>query len=83
MKEPMDYSNYEEEDFSIFNIHSLIHFAKNNVLQISLLLLVFGIIYAVDYVTYFNMMMMSMQEQQMMKEHMKQMKKGKKGKNIK
>jgi len=65
MNEPIDYDKYEEEEFSFFNIYSLIHFVKNNVLQIGLFLLVFVIIYLVDHITNINMMIMAIQDQQM------------------
>ena len=64
MNEPIDYDKYEEEEFSFFNIYSLIHFVKNNVLQIGLFLLVFVIIYIVDHISNINTFLMATQQQQ-------------------
>jgi hypothetical protein len=67
-----------EDEFSIFNLNSVIVFVKKNIIQILLFGLVFFIIYIVDRVTHLNNIITAAQQQQMMKEHMKQMKKGKK-----
>jgi hypothetical protein len=69
-----------DDEFSIFNLNSVINFIQNNIIQLLLLGIVFFVIYAVDRVTHFNNILVAMQQQQIMKEQMKQMKKGKKGK---
>jgi hypothetical protein len=46
--------NIEDDDFSIYNINSIINFCKNNWFQLLLLLLVFIIIYVVDYISNIN-----------------------------
>ena len=64
-----------EDEFSIFNLNSVINFIQNNIIKILLLGLVFFIIYIVDRVTNLNNMIAAVQQQQMMKEQIKQMKK--------
>jgi len=49
--------DYEYEDFSFFNYHSIIHFLKNNYMQIGMFFLVFIIIYIVDHVSNINAML--------------------------
>jgi hypothetical protein len=66
MKEQIEVENYED-DFSFYNINSLIDFVKNNVVQILLFLLVFVIIYIVDHISNINTMLMAMQQQQVVK----------------
>lgn len=80
MKETINYENYEE-DFSFYNINSIIYFIKNNVIQIFLLLLVFLIIYLVDYISNINNMLLIMQQQAANVAHEKLVKKTKKLKN--
>jgi len=63
MKEQIEPENYED-DFSFYNINSLIDFVKNNIIQILLFLLVFVIIYIVDHISNINTMLMVMQQQQ-------------------
>ena len=63
MKEPIESDNYED-DFSFYNINSLIDFVKNNVIQIFLFLLVFVIIYIVDHISNINTMLIAIQQQQ-------------------
>ena len=46
----------EDNNFSIYNINSIVNYIKNNILQILLLFLVFLIIYIVDYVSTLNSM---------------------------
>ena len=44
----------EYEDFSFYNINSIISYVKNNWFQFLLLILVFIIIYVVDYISNIN-----------------------------
>lgn len=53
--------NNDNEDLSIYNINSIIHFIKTNIIQILLLILVFVIIYTVDYISNINAMIFTMQ----------------------
>lgn len=48
----------EDNDFSIYSFNSIINYIKNNLLQISLLILVFIIIYVVDHISNINTMLM-------------------------
>ena len=48
------------EDFSIYNINSIINFIKENYIQILLFILVFIIIYVVDYISNINAMIFAM-----------------------
>jgi hypothetical protein len=73
MEEPVKLEEYED-DFSFYNIHSLIDFVKNNVTQILLLLLVFVIIYIVDHISNINTFLMAMQQQQEASKFMKKTK---------
>jgi hypothetical protein len=50
----------KDDDFSIWNINSIIDFVKNNFIQILLFILVFVIIYVVDHVSNINAMIYSM-----------------------
>jgi len=75
MKESIEPENYED-DFSFYNINSLIDFVKNNTIQIFLFILVFVIIYIVDYISNINTMLMEIQQQ----EYFKKYKKSKKSK---
>jgi len=43
-----------EDDFSIYNINSILNYIQNNVFQIVLFILVFLIIYIVDYISTIN-----------------------------
>lgn len=44
----------DNDEFSIYNIYSVINYIKNNLVQSILLVLVFIIVYVVDYITNFN-----------------------------
>jgi hypothetical protein len=46
--------------FSIWNIESIFQFAKDNILQLLLIILVFAIIYAVDHITNINAILYAM-----------------------
>ena len=61
MKDPVE----SDEDFSFYNINSILYFVKNNVIQIFLFLLVFVIIYMVDHISNINTILMAMQQQQL------------------
>jgi len=74
MKEEVE-SNIYEDDFSFYNMNSIINFVKNNTIQIFLFLLVFIIIYLVDYITNMNTMILMMQDQKMAAHHAKEQKK--------
>jgi hypothetical protein len=50
----------KDDEFSIWNINSIIDFVKNNFIQILLFILVFVIIYVVDHVSNINAMIYSM-----------------------
>ena len=71
MKEPIEH----EDDFSFYNINSLIHFVTNNIVQILLFLLVFVIIYIVDHISNFYTMLMAAKQQQMSIQEQKILKK--------
>ena len=60
MKDPVE----SDEDFSFYNINSILYFVKNNLIQIFLFLLVFVIIYMVDHISNINTMLLAMQQQQ-------------------
>jgi hypothetical protein len=64
MKEEVE-PNIYEDDFSFYNMNSIINFVKNNTIQIFLFLLVFIIIYIVDYISNINTMLMTIQQQQL------------------
>ena len=49
----------EYEDFSFYNINSIISYVKNNWFQFLLLILVFIIIYVVDYISNINAIIFS------------------------
>ena len=49
----------DESDLSIYNFNSIINYIKNNFIQILLLVLVFFIIYTVDYISNINAMLMA------------------------
>jgi hypothetical protein len=51
----MENTNYD--DFSSWDIETVIQFVKENILQFLLLLLVFVIVYAVDHITNINAML--------------------------
>ena len=53
-------TDLEYEDFNIYDINSILGFIKENCLQIFLLILVFIIIYVVDYISNINTMIFSM-----------------------
>jgi hypothetical protein len=73
MKDPVE----SDEDFSFYNINSILYFVKNNVIQIFLFLLVFVIIYIVDHISNINTMLLAMQQQQQQLAHKKITKKSK------
>ena len=52
--------NYQE--ISIWNLNSIINYLKDNFIQILLLILVFVIIYTVDYISNINTMIFSNQQ---------------------
>ena len=76
MKEVIEPENYHD-DFSFYNINSLIDFVNNNITQLLLFLLVFVIIYIVDHISNFNTMLMVIQEQQSKNQQQKLLKKSK------
>lgn len=49
----------DEPDLSIYDFNSIINYIKNNFIQILLLILVFFIIYTVDYISNINTMLMA------------------------
>ena len=49
----------DESDLSIYDFNSIINYIKNNIIQILLLILVFFIIYAVDYISNINTILMT------------------------
>jgi hypothetical protein len=51
----------DNEEFNIYNINSIIYFIKNNFVQILLFILVFFIIFIVDYVSNINTMIFNAQ----------------------
>jgi hypothetical protein len=51
--------NNDESDLSIYDFNSIINYIKNNYIQLLLLILVFCIIYAVDYISNINTMLMA------------------------
>jgi hypothetical protein len=89
----MDNSDYE--DFSFQNINSIIHYVKNNLFQFILLILVFVIIFVVDYISNINTIIFAIPSPipglttthippiQHIKENSNKIKKGKKFKNFK
>jgi len=77
MKESVDTENYND-DFSFYNINSIIDFVKNNVIQILLFLLVFVIIYIVDHISNINTMLIAIQQQKDAVQQKKILKKSKK-----
>ena len=76
MEDPVKLEDYED-DFSFYNINSLIDFVNNNVIQLILFLLVFIIIYIVDHISNFNTMLMAIQQQQSINQEQKLLKKSK------
>jgi hypothetical protein len=80
MNPSVESNNNKDDELSIYNFKSIIHFIQNNIVQIILFILVFVIIYLVDRVTHFNTMLVAIQQQQIMKD---QMKKSKNAKNLK
>jgi len=76
-------NNNNDDELSIYNFKSIVHFIQNNIVQIILFILVFVVIYVVDRLTHFNTMLVAIQQQKIMKEQMKQMKQMKKTKNAK
>jgi len=75
MKERVESDNYEEDDFSFYNINSITIFLKNNVIQICLFIMVFIIIYIVDHISNINTMLLAIQQQQIALQNEKNMKK--------
>jgi hypothetical protein len=63
-----------DDDFSFYNMNSIIEFVKNNLTQIFLFLLVFIIIYIVDHISNFNAMLMAIEQQQLAVQHKKNLK---------
>jgi hypothetical protein len=49
----------DEPDLSIYDFNSIINYIKNNYVQFLLLILVFLIIYTVDYISNMNAMIMA------------------------
>jgi hypothetical protein len=49
----------DESDLSIYDFNSIINYIKNNIIQILLLILVFFIIYTVDYISNINAILMT------------------------
>ena len=49
----------DESDLSIYDFNSIINYIKNNSIQFLLLILVFFIIYTVDYISNMNAMIMA------------------------
>ena len=49
----------DDSDLSIYDFNSIINYIKNNIIQILLLILVFLIIYTVDYISNINTMLMT------------------------
>ena len=49
----------DESDLSIYDFNSIINYIKNNTIQIFLLILVFFIIYTVDYISNINTILMT------------------------
>jgi hypothetical protein len=64
-----------DNDYSIYNLNSFVHFIQNNIYQILLFILVIIIIYIVDRLTHFNMMIGMIHQQKVMKDQMKHIKK--------
>lgn len=62
MKESNEYKDYDD-DFSFYNMNSIIDFVKNNMIQIFLFIMVFIIIYIVDQISNINTMLLAMQQQ--------------------
>ena len=56
MEEPEEY-----QELSIWNLNSIIEFVKENFIQILLLILVFIIIYTVDYISNLNAVIFAIQ----------------------
>jgi len=67
-------NNNNDDELSIYNFKSIVHFIQNNIVQIILFILVFVIIYVVERVTHFNTMLVAIQQQQIMKDQMKKSK---------
>jgi len=62
----MDIDNENDfNNFSTWNLNTILTFIKENVIQILLLLLVFFIIYIVDYISHINAIIFSNPVQQM------------------
>ena len=80
MNPSVESDNNNNNELSIYNFKSIVHFIQNNIVQIILFILVFVIIYVVDRLTHFNTMLVAIQQQQIMKD---QMKKSKNAKNRK
>jgi hypothetical protein len=76
MKEEIEPDIYED-DFSFYNMNSIIDFVKNNTIQIFLFLLVFVIIYIVDRISNFNIILTTIQQQQQALQQQKILKKSK------
>ena len=49
----------DDSDLSIYDFNSIINYIKNNYIQLLLLILVFCIIYTVDYISNINTMLMT------------------------
>ncbi len=49
----------DDSDLSIYDFNSIINYIKNNIIQILLLILVFFIIYTVDYISNINTILMA------------------------
>jgi dolichyl-phosphate-mannose--protein O-mannosyl transferase len=49
----------DDSDLSIYDFNSIIDYIKNNIIQILLLILVFFIIYTVDYISNINTILMT------------------------
>ena len=52
-QDPLEYENIHENNE--WSLHSIIHFVKNNIIQILMLLLVVIIVIIVDYISQINM----------------------------
>lgn len=52
--------NIINNDFDSWNMEAIVHFIKNNIIQLLLLILVFVIIYVVDHITNLNAILYAM-----------------------
>ena len=55
-------NNDYDDDFSFYNINSIVNYIKENFVQILLFILVFVIIYIVDYIYNINAILFSIQQ---------------------